>query len=221
MVDAAVQRKNMVESQVRPSDVTDRRILRAMLDIPRETFVPEDLRSLAYMDTDVRLQAAEPGKAVRAMLAPRVLARLLNLAALEEGDVVLDVGTGSGYSAAVLARIVRTVVALESDPGLAATAGKLLGAAPNVSVVTGGLAAGWPGSGPYDAIILEGAVSELPQALREQLRDGGRLVAVVGDNSQHKATLWRRLGSNFDQRAAFDAAAPRLPGFERKPAFSL
>ena len=221
MVDAALQRKNMVESQVRPSDVTDRRILRAMLDIPRETFVPEDLRSLAYMDTDVRLLAAAPGKAARAMLAPRVFARLLNLAALEEGDVVLDVGTGSGYSAAVLARIVRTVVALESDPGLAATAGKLLGAVPNVSVVTGGLAAGWPGSGPYDAIILEGAVSEVPQALCDQLRDGGRLVAVVGDNSQPRATLWQRLGSNFDQRAAFDAGASRLPGFGRKPAFSL
>ena len=221
MVDAAVQRKNMVESQVRPSDVTDRRILRAMLDIPREAFVPEALRSLAYMDTDVRLLAAVPGKAARAMLAPRVFARLLNLTALEAGDVVLDVGTGSGYSAAVLARIVRTVVALECDPGLADTARNLLATAQNVSVVTGGLAAGWPGSGPYDVIILEGGVSDVPEVLRDQLKDGGRLVAVVGENGQHKATLWRRLGANFDQRAAFDAGAPRLPGFGRKPAFSL
>ena len=231
MIDYALQRKNMVESQVRPSDVTDRRIIRAMLAVPREAFVPAALKSLAYMDEAVRVGAAGPAPAAaagtsaagRAMMAPRTLAKLLQMAELEPTDVVLTVGCANGYASAVIAHIVQTVVALESDAGLAAEASSTLGAlsADNVAVVTGPLEAGYPSEGPYDAIVVEGAIPEPPRGLLDQLKDGGRLVAVVGDGPDGKAVLWRRLGATFDQRPVFDAGAPPLPGFARAPVFVL
>lgn len=219
MIDFAVARKNMVESQVRPSDVTDRRIIRAMLDIPREAFVPEALKTLAYMDTPVRVSDAGD----RAMMAPRVLAKLLQLAEIEASDVVLTVGAGNGYTAAVIGRVAQTVVALESDAALAAAAGTILGtlSADNVAVVTGPLAQGYPSEGPYDAIVVDGAIADAPRALLDQLKDGGRLVAVVDAGPIGKGTVWKRLGSSFDSRAEFDATAPRLPGFERPKVFAL
>lgn len=224
MIDFALQRKNMVESQVRPSDVTDRRIIRAMLEVPREAFVPAELKSVAYMDDAVRVSAAAgPRSGGRAMMAPRTLAKLLQSAELEATDVVLTVGCANGYASAVIARIVQTVVALESDAGLAADAGKTLGAlsTDNVAVVTGPLAAGYPSEGPYDAIVVEGAIPEPPRALLDQLKDGGRLVALVSEGPVGKAVVWRRLGETFDQRPVFDGSAPPLPGFERAPAFVL
>lgn len=225
MIDFAVQRKNMVESQVRPSDVTDRRIIRAMLEVPREAFVPPQLKSLACMDDAVAVEGADGahGRRPRAMMAPRVLAKLLQLASLEATDVVLTVGCANGYASAVISRIVQTVVALESDAALAAAASQTLGAlsADNVAVVTGPLAGGYASEGPYDAIVLEGAVPDVPRALLDQLKDGGRLVAVVNQGPVGKAVLWRRLGATFDSRADFDASAPPLPGFERAPQFAL
>lgn len=222
--DAAVQRTNMVESQIRPSGVTDRRILAAMLDIPREPFVPPAFKALAYIDEKIPLTALSDGKPVqpRTLMAPRNFARLVQLAEISPGDVVLDVGCATGYSAAVLGRLAETVVALEVDPKLAEVAGKLLSESSydNVAVVTGELAAGYPDEGPYDAIIIEGSVDEVPFSLLDQLKDGGRLVAVRNGRPS-RAVLWRRLGATFDERDAFEAAASPLPGFEKPREFVL
>lgn len=223
MADAALQRKNMVESQVRPSDVTDRRIIRAMSDVPRHLFVPEAIRSLAYMDEPLRLTPS------RSLMAPRTFARLVQLAELNESDVVLDVGAATGYSAAVLGRIVRAaVVALEEDAGLADAATRTIEqqGIENVAVVKGPLAAGYPSEGPYDAILLEGTVEVVPPALLDQLKDRGRLVAVMAASVQaghpvSKAVVWRRSGKTFDSAAVLDADAPTLPGFARAREFSF
>ena len=221
MVDAATQRINMVESQVLTSDVTDRRILRAMRQLPRERFVPAPMAALAYMDEAVPL--TPPGVGRRWLLAPRVLAKLLQLAEIGDEDCVLDVGCASGYSAAVLAGMAKSVVALESNVKLAEDARTNLAALAleNVSVEVGELTAGWVGKAPYDAIVLQGAVHDTPDALFDQLKDGGCLVAVVITDGLGKATIWRRLGRSVDAWTAFDAAAPTLPGFERAPVFIL
>jgi protein-L-isoaspartate(D-aspartate) O-methyltransferase len=221
MIDAAQQRTNMVESQILTSDVTDWRILRAMGELPRERFVPPSLAALAYMDEAVALTAPTGSAARRWLMAPRVFAKLLQLAEVGEGARVLDVGTGTGYSAAVLGRIVKTVVALECDAALAAEARKTLAALAfsNVNVVEGALAEGCVNGAPYDAIVLEGSIPQAPGTLLDQLKDGGRLVGVVRKDGLGKAMIWRRLGRSLDQWTAFDAAAPPLPGFEPAPAF--
>lgn len=220
MVDVALQRKNMVESQVRPSDVTDRRVINAMLNVPREAFVPTALKPVAYMDEALVLVKAEAGSPARGMMAPRSLARLLQLAEISAGDVVLMVGAGSGYASAVVARLAQTVVALESDASLAEQATRTLESLghDNAVVVTGDLDVGYPSEGPYDVIVVEGAVEEMPGALLDQLKDGGRLAAVEAGTPAH-AVVWRRAGRSFDRRVAFESAAPALPGFRRKRAF--
>jgi protein-L-isoaspartate(D-aspartate) O-methyltransferase len=219
MTDAARQRTNMVENQILTSDVTDRRILQAMGALPRERFVPAAWAELAYMDEAVPLSV--PG---RMLMAPRVFAKLLQLAEIGEGDRVLDIGSGSGYSTAVLAKIAKSVVGLESNARLAEEARlnvAALGLA-NAAIVEGALPAGAASDGPYDAIVLEGSIAATPEALLDELKDGGRLVAVArGDDGLGKATIWRRLGRSFDQWTAFDAAAPKLPGFEPALAFTL
>jgi protein-L-isoaspartate(D-aspartate) O-methyltransferase len=215
MTDLNLQRLNMVESQVRPSDVTDRRIIRAMSDVAREKFVPARMASLAYMDEAV------PVSATRALMAPRVLAKLIQLAEIEADATVLDAGAATGYTAAVLARIAKTVVALEDDESLIAHARGALAGVANVKLVSGSVNAGQPNAGPYDAIILGGSVAEIPQALLDQLKDGGRLVAIVADGPLGRAVLWERNGMSYDQRDAFDAAAPLLPGFDKVKTFAL
>lgn len=219
MGNVALQRKNMVEGQVRTSDVTDRRILRAMLEIPREIFAAEDVRSLAYFDQDLRVTAA--AQPPRYLLAPSVFARMVQALDVDSSKVVLDVGCATGYGSAVLARLAQMVVGLESDSELADTATRTLSglAVDNVVVVTGSLEAGWPGEGPYDAILINGGIAEAPARLLDQLRDGGKLVAVLTQGSPGRATLWRRSGSHFSSRSLFDAAAPLLPGFQRDPQF--
>jgi protein-L-isoaspartate(D-aspartate) O-methyltransferase len=214
----------MVESQVRPSDITDRRIIRAMAEIPRELFVPQALRDVAYMDADVPLSAAGAG---RALIAPRIFAKLVQLAEIEADDVVLDVGAATGYSAAILAKLARAVQALESDDRLAREARRVLAdlKLDNVSVVTSDLPGGHPQDGPYDAILIEGAVAEVPRALLEQLKDGGRLVAILlstpAQGSLGKAVVWRRHDGTLGEKSAFDAAAPVLPGFEKAMEFAF
>ena len=221
MVDAATQRLNMVESQVLTSDVTDRRILRAMRELPRERFVPAPMTALAYMDEAVPVTPA--GAERRWLLAPRVLAKLLQLADIGDDNHVLDVGGATGYSAGVLAGMGKTVVALESNIKLAEQARTNLAALGlgNASVAVGELTAGWPEKAPYDAIVLQGAAATVPEALFDQLKDGGRLVAILIEGGLGKATIWRRLGRSVDAWGAFDAAAPVLPGFERAPVFVL
>lgn len=221
MVDAATQRINMVESQVLTSDVTDHRILRAMRELPREKFVPAPLAGLAYMDEALPLTS--PGPDRRWLLAPRVEAKLLQLADIGEEDHVLDVGCATGYSAAVMARLARSVIALESDETLAASARANLTdlGIGNATVVSGRLAGGAPNKAPYDAIIIEGSIAFTPEDLLDQLKDGGRLVAIVNEEGIGKATVWRRFGLSMDPRVAFDAAAPELSEFAKAPAFVL
>ena len=227
-MDFATQRTNMVESQVRPSDITDRRIIRAMAEIPRELFVPQALRDVAYMDADVPLSAAgSVAAAGRALIATRTFAKLVQLAEIEADDVVLDVGAATGYSVAVLAKLARAVIALESDDRLAREARRNLAALKldNVSVVTSDLPGGHPQDGPYDAILVEGAVAEVPRALLQQLKDGGRLVAIrlstPAQGSLGKAVVWRRHDGTVGENSAFDAAAPELPGFEKAMEFAF
>lgn len=217
MVDYAQVRRNMVDNQVRPSDVTDLRIIAALLDVARERFVPEARRSIAYLDIDVPVGTS----AARALLKPMVFAKLLQAAAIGENDRVLDVGCATGYSAAVLAKLAGNVVALEEDPALCRSAAENLAAlGAHVSVASGPLAAGWPQGGPYDAIILEGAAEVVPDAISAQLKDGGRLLAVVGRGPMHKATIYRKAAEGrVSAQPLFDAAAPLLPGFAKPAAF--
>ncbi|MGE0766827.1 MAG: protein-L-isoaspartate O-methyltransferase [Hyphomicrobiaceae bacterium] len=219
-MDSAVQRKNMVDSQVRPSDVTDRRIARAMLEIPREDFVPKSKRAVAYMDGDL-IVSGEGGRSPRALLAPRTLAKMIQNFALDPDATVLDVAPATGYSTAVLAHIAKRVVALECDEALAGVAKAALAdlSIGNAEVHVGPLRDGFAARGPYDAILLGGKVTEVPSSLLNQLKDGGRLVAILDINGVGKVYQWRRFAMNFDRHALFDAEAHVLPGFERAAEF--
>ena len=217
MTDYSAARRHMVDGQVRPNDVTDLRVISAMLEVPRERFVPPAATSLAYLDLD--LAVGEGGS--RRLLKPMVLAKLLNAADLAGTDRVLDVGCATGYGAAVLARIAGQVVALEQDAGLAKAAQSALSSLPNVSVVSGPLVDGWRPAAPYDVILLEGATDVEPQAFCSQLTDGGRLLCILGAAPGAKAMLYRRSGSEMGGRAIFDAAAALLPGFTKAPVFAF
>ncbi len=216
-----LQRKNMVESQVRPSDITDRRIMRAMQAIRREEFAAADTRALAYMDQDLNVGAATAGMRRRALLAPRVLSQMVQALEIAPGDRVLEIGTATGYGAAVLAALAKHVIALEADADLARDAVKALAVhdIANVDVVTGPFAAGWAAHAPYGAILVGGAVPEIAPVLLDQLRDGGRLAAIVVEGDVGKLRVWRRFGSTFASRTIVDANARPLPGFARVPGF--
>jgi protein-L-isoaspartate(D-aspartate) O-methyltransferase len=219
MVDFAVQRTNMVDSQVRPSDVTDRRIPRAMLDVAREAFVPAAQRPLAYMDDPIKLANGAAG--ARWMPAPRMLAKMLQYLEAGPEDSVLDVGCTTGYATAILGRITKEVVGLETDAALAAEARRNLAAAgiTNARIEVGPLTAGWPSRAPYDAILVEGTIAEMPPTILDQLKDGGRLVAIMIDRDVGRAVVWRRAAMHFDSRTVFDASAAMLPGFEKPVGF--
>jgi protein-L-isoaspartate(D-aspartate) O-methyltransferase len=223
MTDFRLQRLNMVESQVRPSDVTDQRIIKAMQDVPRELFVPEALASMAYIDDPVPVTARSGASEPRCLLPPRSFAKLVQLAEVGPQSIVLDVGCATGYSTAVLARIAQRVVGLESDRDLARRAAETLAAsgAGNATVVAGPLAEGASAQGPFDAILLNGAVPFVPPALLDQLADGGRLAAVLSRGPLCRAQLWRRSGRTIDSQPAFEAAAASLPGFEEPAEFVL
>ncbi len=222
MVDASEQRHNMVESQIRPSDISDRRIPRAMQSIEREKFLPEALQSLAYLDGSLTLPG-RVGSAQRSEHAPRVLAKLMQAANINATDVILDVGAATGWSSALLATIGETVVALESDSELAdrAIETQTRLSIDNVAVVTGPLTEGYPKAGPYDVIVLEGAIANPPDTLFEQLKDGGRLVAIVRGRGTGQACCWQRHGATLAKRICFDATAALLPGFEPVEEFSF
>ncbi len=215
-MDYAAARLNMVESQVRTNKVTDPAILAAMLEIPRERFLPDAMRGVAYVDEDIPIGDG------RYLLEPMVHARLLQTAAIEPGDNVLEIGSGLGYGAALLDRLAARVVALESAPALAAAATRLLAevGAARVKVVQGPLDAGWPAAAPYRAIVLAGAVQRIPPAIEAQLAEGGRMVAVVTPPGEPgKATLIQRIGGVIARRVVFDAASALLPGFALEPGF--
>jgi protein-L-isoaspartate(D-aspartate) O-methyltransferase len=214
MVDYARARRTMVDGQVRPADVTDLRIIAALLDVPREAFVPAARREIAYLDLDVAVN--ETG---RALLKPMVFAKLLQAAGITEADHVLDVGCATGYSSAVLAKLAASVIALEQDAALARSAAEMAAQTGNVTVVSGPLSDGAPHQAPYDAIVLEGASEVVPDSLLAQLRDGGRLVAVVGIAPMSRATIYRMSGGRATAQPLFDAAAPLLPGFVKPAAF--
>jgi len=216
MIDYAAIRFNMVESQLRTNKVTDFAVLQAFETIPRERFVPEAHRSIAYVDEDIAIGGS------RFLMEPMVLARLLQAAAPQAHETALDVGCGNGYATMVLGRLVATAVGLESDSELASAARQTLAelAVDNAIVVEGRLTEGYAKQAPYNVILLDGAVTEIPYALREQLADGGRLVAVVRDaGGIGRATLMQRSGDVVSGRILFDASIPPLPGFERPPAF--
>ncbi|HZQ34571.1 MAG TPA: protein-L-isoaspartate O-methyltransferase [Dehalococcoidia bacterium] len=217
MIDFAAARRRMVDGQVRTNDVTDLRLQAAMLELPREKFVPGGKAELAYLDLDVPVT---PDKG-RRLLKPMVLAKLLQAAEIGENDHVLDVGCATGYAAALLGRLARSVVALEQDRALADFARQTLSAlgAGNVTVVAGPLTEGWPAGAPYDVILLDGASEVPPEALCRQLKEGGRLVGVLGRSPAAKAMLYRAVAGHISGRPIFDAAAPVLPGFVAPPAF--
>jgi protein-L-isoaspartate(D-aspartate) O-methyltransferase len=205
----------MVDCQVRPADVTDRQLLGAMLEIPRERFVPTTLASIAYLDRDL------PVDPKRAMLKPMVLARLIQFADVKISDRVLDVACGTGYSSAVLVRLAGTVTALEDDAERSRRCHDTLNevGASNVAAVCGPLDAGWSAGAPYDVILVNGACEVEPQDLLGQLNDGGRLLTVMGAGPDRRATLFRKDRGEIGSRTLFDATAPSLPAFLRAPAF--
>ena len=219
MSDFSTARQKMVDGQVRPSDVTDMRVIDAMLAVPREAFVPESQRALAYLDLD--LDVSEAGGVKRFLIKPVVIAKMLQAAEIAETDNVLVVGCASGYAAAVVAKLVSRVTATESDGALAAKASDVLAqlGSSNVTVKTAAAADGDEADAPYDVIVLAGATEIVPDRLYRQLRDGGRLVGVFGMGRPPRAMIVTHSHADFGDRALFDAAVPVLPGLERPPAF--
>ncbi len=216
MTDFAAARRHMVDGQVRTADVTDLRIISAMLEIPRERFVPPSASGLAYLDFDVPV-----GEGGRRMLKPMVLAKLIHMADIAETDRVLDVGCATGYGAAVLSRVAGEVLALEQDVVLAGAAKEHLADTPNAKVVSESLNTGWPAGAPYDVILFEGASEIAPEALIRQLKDGGRLVCVLGAGPGAKATVFSRTGDDIGTRHIFDATAAVLLGFKKSVEFAF
>jgi protein-L-isoaspartate(D-aspartate) O-methyltransferase len=215
-MDFAVARRMMVDGQVLTRDVFDPDLLAAMLEVPRERFVPPAQAALAYLDRNLPLTA----DGSRCLLQPMVLARLLQAADITATDHVLDVGCGTGYSSALLARLAGSVVALEEDKDLAAFARRVLRElAPQVEVVEGLLKTGWPATGPYDAIVLNGAAEIIPEPLFAQLKDGGRLVGIEGEGPATQARIYCSIRGEISGRSITEAAAPLLPGFARPPEF--
>jgi protein-L-isoaspartate(D-aspartate) O-methyltransferase len=211
-------RLKMVDGQVRTSDVTDRRILDAMLTVPREAFVPASRQALAYLDLD--LDVSEGG-AKRFLIKPQLTGKLLQAAEIGEGDNVLVVGCATGYLAALTATLARQVTATESDSALAAKAKDAFASIGlgNVTCKAAACADGDSAAAPYDVIILNGATEVTPDRLFGQLREGGRLVGVSAESMPSRAVIVTRSHGEFGYRPLFDAAAPVLPGLERAAAF--
>jgi protein-L-isoaspartate(D-aspartate) O-methyltransferase len=212
-------RQNMVDCQVRPSDVTDTRIIDAMLEVPREAFVPQNQRAMAYLDLD--LDVSEHGSAKRFLIKPAVTARMLQAVEVKDTDKILVVGCATGYTAALVAKFAAQVTATEGDSALAAKARAVLAALglARVTVRPAAAAEGDPADAPYDVIVLNGATEILPEGLFRQLKDGGRLVGVFATTQPPRATIVTHSHHDFGHRALFDAVAPVLPGLERLPAF--
>ena len=218
MTDYAAARENMVESQLRPNRVTNPQLIQAMGSIPREKFVPSARSAVAYCDESIKLSGMnDETSSERHLMAPMTFGRLVQLAGITADDLVLDIGCGSGYSTAVLGMMAATVVALEESEEMAEDASTRLSeiGVDNAAVVSGPLAEGFSREGPYDAIMIQGAVEQVPEALLGQLKDGGRLVTIVSDGSIGRARLYRKSGESVSEWNDFDAAAEFIPGFEK------
>lgn len=214
-MDFNAARRNMVECQIRTSKVVDEAVVAAMLEVPRERFVPPPLQPVAYVDEDI-----EVGNG-RFLMEPAVLARLLQEASITTSDVVLDIASGAGYGAAVMARMAATVFAQETDRELAARATQMFAelGLDNVVPVDGPLDEGCAKHAPFNVIVVEGAVDTIPDTIIDQLADGGRLVTVVQERGIGRATIVTRIGDHLSRRVAFDAAVPVLPEFRKPPGF--
>ena len=215
MTSYAERRTVMVDTQIRPADVTKFPIIEAMLAVPRELYVPAALREIAYVSENVPLGED------RVVLEPRTIAKMLDGLDLQPDDLVLDVGCGLGYSAAVMARLAQAVIALEEDPDMAREAEATLAAegVDNVAVVEGPLAAGAPQHGPYDAIVLQGAVERLPDSFAEQLKEGGRIACLFAEGPLGVVRIGWKIDGALSWRYAFNAGAPVLPGFAAARSF--
>jgi protein-L-isoaspartate(D-aspartate) O-methyltransferase len=221
--DFAALRTKMVDGQIRTNDVTDLGILEAMLTVPREAFVPAKFKPLAYIDEDIEIAPPQSGRRSRFLMKASPFAKLVQLAAIRADDVVLDVGCGTGYSAAILSHVAGSVIALEEDAALAELAQSTLDGLGyhGVVVVQGPLVAGYAAEAPYDVILLEGGVEAVPQGIFDQLKDGGRLVVVEGTGNSAMAKIYLRTGDVTSARSAFNAAVKPLPGFERVREFEF
>jgi protein-L-isoaspartate(D-aspartate) O-methyltransferase len=221
MIDFETARNKMVDSQIRTTDVTSHSVLKAFLSVPREAFVAARLAPLAYIDADLEVAAAKPGSPARFIMEPSPLAKLIQAAEIGPADVVLEVGAATGYASAVMSLIASSVVALESDAELAASATEILSAQgyDNVAVVTGDLEKGYAAEAPYDVILINGAVEVIPPALFEQLRDGGRLIAVTGYGNASTAGVFVREKGAFSERFVFNTSVKPLPGFRKAVEF--
>ncbi|WBU52243.1 protein-L-isoaspartate O-methyltransferase [Paracoccus sp. SCSIO 75233] len=215
MVDFKQARTVMVDTQVRPNDVTKYPVIDAILSVPREEFVPLALRPVAYAEGNIHLGDD------RWMLEPRSIGKLLDELNIQPGELVLNVAAGFGYDAAVMARLAEAVVALESNGEMAKRAEAILAerAADNIAVVTGDLTEGYAGQGPYDVILIAGGVEQLPDALAEQLREGGRIAAIFAEGKLGVARIGYKLDGRINWRYAFNASAPVLPGFAKATEF--
>ncbi len=221
--ETAVLRARMVNNQLRTFDVTDHRVQDAFAAVERERYVPAESRIIAYSDVEIPIAFDAIGNPSRTMTRPAILARLFQLAQLQPDDVVLVVGAGLGYTAAVAGLLAGSVIALESDRALADAASAALEGADvvNASVVTGPLPDGYPSEAPYDVIFIDGAVEVEPVALYGQLKSGGRLVAIEGRGLAGRAMISLRSEVGVSTRFAFNAAACVLPGFAKVPTFTF
>ena len=217
MSDYATRRTAMVDTQVRPSDVTKFPIIEAMLTVPREAFVPHDMREAAYMGKNLELGDG------RVVLEPRTLAKMLDALDIQNNELVLDVGSAYGYSAAVIARMAEAVIAVEDDAGRVSEAQASLSELhyDNVVLHEGSLTDGAADHGPYDVIILQGGVEELPETLISQLKSGGRIACLFMKGNLGDVRIGQKTDAGITWRSIFNAGAPVLAGFERAEAFQL
>ncbi len=217
MTDYATRRTVMVDTQVRPSDVTKFPIIDAMLSVPREAFVPQLLREAAYLGEN--LDIAEG----RVVLDPRVLAKMLDALDIQPEDLVLDIGPAYGYSSAIIAHMAEAVVGVEPDAELAEEAQRILSEhdVDNVLVQQADLTAGAPEHGPYDAVAVQGGIECLPDAIAAQIKDGGRIACIFMHGTMGVVRIGYKYDGQITWRESFDAGAPVLPGFEKKSEFAL